>query len=1055
HIDFLLTSGPDLIVDNGYDGIVLRDTEATFAIAVRLTGLRRASVSTAAPYALTIEKKAGPFLVDLVQGARTTRVTVHNLPDALTLTLDPAGSASYSGSAPIAHVSVRIADPAGVTGRATSVMLDLNELPAELDVSFGAGQTIAVDAHGGSIGLIDLLATSGPALTLPSGYDGVLLDDLASHYAFAVRLSGLRLVSVSTAAPYALDIRKTAGPFLINLAQGQRTTRLDVRDLPDSLQATFDPSGSLSYQASAPIASLTADLVDPAGVAGRATEFHLVVTGLPEALSLSFASGASVSLDAGEASIGSIELVATSGPPIAVDAGYDGIVLNDQQDRYGLAVRLTGLRSASVSTVAPYSLNLSKTAGPFLIRLTQQSRLTHVAVHDLPAIFGATLDPTGRFSYTASAGIGSLTARITDSEPVLGRANRVELDVTDLPSSLTLDFDSSSAVGLDAHGFAIGSISFLATSGPELVVDSGYEGVVMEDVPGHFAIAARLTGLRVARVSTGEAPYTLTLSKNPGPFLARLIQGARRVDVKINDLPSSLTATLNPSGSLVYEASAAVGEITASIVDPAGVAGRATRATALLRGLPASLDITWAGASGAVSADAKGATVGLIEVLLTSGPVPSLPAGRDGFILEDVSSHYAVLGRITGLRKVFFAQGPPPSFNLETAGGRIFQVGVTTQKPEGLATVSAVLDSLPSQVSIAFTSSTALQYRASGVVSRLTIDAVDPVSISGRAKELHGTLLGLPTALDASWAADGTITVDARGGTTELVELQLTSGPDERLAASFDGILMNDLADRYVVFARLTNLQKAIATQSPQPDITINTTGNRVLKVDVNQLKDGKVTYTRATLDRLPATVRVRLLTSPQRVIYTASAATNSLVFQTNSGDRWGLDASLVPLPASVFFCSDGGGGCSNVGRSDAGSFAFDASAYTTINLFDCKRPLNSSCVRGGGASEYVSVDNVNLKKMVFNAGASSSGFEGSTYSDTDWNTVTGHIRLEQSNAIDIDFGVFRADNHRVEWTGWGIWPFTPERSGPVSCNGTSVDIRIIGIWIGITGYVC
>lgn len=1053
-IDFLLTSGPDLSVDEGYDGIVLRDTDALFAIAVRLNGLELAAVSTSAPYSLQIAKEAGPFLVDMVQDARTTRVEVHDLPDSLAMTLDPAGGAQYTGSAPIDRVSVNIADPAGVSGRATSVRLDLVQLPAQLDVAFGAGQTVSVDANGGSIGLIDLLATSGPVLALPGGYDGVSLEDLESHYAFAVRLSGLRLVSVSTAAPYALDIRKDAGPFLVNLAQGARTTRLEILNLPTSLQATLDPAGSLSYQASASIASLIADVTDPAGVAGRATKFHLDVGGLPPALSLSFSADSSVSLDAGEGSIGHLEMTATSGPPVEVEAGYDGVVLDDLQDRYGLAVRMTGLRSASVSTAPPYSLTLVKSASPFLIRLTQPARTTRVAVHDLPGIFGATLDPAGHFSYTASAGIGFLTATLTGTEPVLGRATRVQLDMTSLPGSVALDFDASSAVGLDAHGMAIGSITFLATSGPDLTVDPGYEGVVMEDLPDRFAIAARLTGLSAARVTTGQAPYTLTLAKNPGPFLARLTQGARVVEVKINDLPSSLTATLDPAGSLAYNASAPVGQITASIVDPAGVSGRATRATALLQGLPQSLDVSWAGADGAVTADAHGATVGLIEVMLTSGPVLTLPAARDGFVVQDLTGHYAVFGRITGLRSITLSQGPPPSFDIRTAGGRVFEVSLATQDPEGVATMSAVLDALPAQASIAFTSATALQYRASAGMTRLTIDAYDPAGISGRAKQLRGTLEGVPVALDATWAADGTITLDARGGTAGLVELQLTSGPDDRIASGFDGILLNDLADRYVVFARLTSLQKAVATQSPQPDITINTTGNRVLKVDVNQLSGGKVTYTRATLDRLPSTTRVRMAESPQRVFYTASAATNSLTFQTNSGDRWGLDASIAPLPASFSFCSDGGGGCSSVGRSDAGSFAFDASAHTTINLFDCKRPLNSSCVRGGG-SEYVSVDNVNLKKMVFNAGAASSGFDGETYSDTDWNTVTGHIRLEQSNAIDIDFGTFRADDHRVKWTGWGIWPFTPDRSGPVSCSGTDVDIRVIGIWIGITNFVC
>lgn len=1054
-IDLLLTSGPTIEVPSGYDGVLLEDVPGHYALAARLTGLRLVSVSTAAPYALDIRKSAGPFLIDLTQGARTTRVEILDLPDSLQATLDPTGSMSYTASASIGSVTASLRDPAGINGRADALDLQMQGLPQQLDLTFGGGTTAVIDAHGSAIGSIELLLTSGPQIALPTGVDGVILSDTSAEYVLAARLTGLRLVSVTTAAPYALDIRKTAGPFLIDLTQGARTTVVRIDDLPSSLQATIDTQdGSMSYVASAPIASITAALRDPAGVSGRAVSMDLALSGLPQQLDLTFDSTAgAATIDAHGAAIGSIDLLLTSGPNLAMDADFDGIILRDLPTEYVLVAKITGLRSAIVSTGAPYRFALEKTAGPFLIRLRQGARNVDVVVRDLPSSIDASLDPNGTLSYTGSAVIDSLDATITDPAGVAGRATRLELGLRDIPQALTMDFGAAGSAGIDAHGSALGLVTLLATSGPDLAVDPGYEGVVLEDTSAHYAVAARLSGLRVARVTTGVAPYTLTLQKTPGPFLIRLIQGARTTLVRVHDLPSSLNATLDPAGSLAYTASSPVGELTADITDPAGVSGRATRASAILRGIPTALDVSWAGSGTGVTADAKGATVGLLEVLLTSGPSATLPADRDGLTLDDLDDRYVMFGRITGLKKVTFTQGPPPSFDLRTSGGRLFQVDLAKQSTGGVAVTSALIDRLPSQVSIAFTSSTAMQYRASAPVSSLRLDSYDPAGISGRAKALHATITSLPVALDAGWSSSGTVTLDALGGTVGLIELQLTSGPNNTLPAAYDGILLEDLSDRYVVFARVTGLKKLIGTQAPDPDVTLNTTGGRIFKVDLNQLDGSKVKYTRVTLDSLPTSVRVRV--AGQDMTYTASSATNSLVLDTNSGDRWNLHADIRnPLPASLAFCAAGDGYCTGYARSSgAGSFKVDASEHTTVNVYDCVRPLNSSCVRGSG-SEFTQVDNWRVRHFAFDADTDSTAFEGYTFNNTNGHALSGYL-LRIGGSVGLEASInpgYWSSNRRVSWSWWGV---DKDKSGSVNCAGSDFSIRVIGIWFGVTSYVC
>ncbi|MCA1830461.1 MAG: hypothetical protein LC663_02960, partial [Actinobacteria bacterium] len=353
-VRLLLTSGPNLDVDDGFDGVVLEDVPDHYALAARATGLTLADVTTGdAPYGVKLKKQAGPFLVSLEQGTRHLRVEVHDLPDSIDASIDPAGHVSYSASAPIRLITAVASDPRGIAGRATQLSLRVEDVPASLTLDFGTAGSASVDAHGARIGLIDLLATSGPTVTIPTGTDGFIFEDVPDHYAFAVHITGLRLANVSTAAPYTVDLRKDAGPFFVGITQGARITNVSINDLPDSLQATIDPRGSLSYTASAAIGRVYATVADPGGVTGRATYLQLEVRNLPTSLTLDFTSSSNPSIDAHGARIGLIDLLATSGPSLSLPSGFDGIMLRDTPADYILAVHLNGLRKAAVSSTSP------------------------------------------------------------------------------------------------------------------------------------------------------------------------------------------------------------------------------------------------------------------------------------------------------------------------------------------------------------------------------------------------------------------------------------------------------------------------------------------------------------------------------------------------------------------------------------------------------------------------------------------------------------------------------------------------------------------------------
>lgn len=336
-------------------------------------------------------------------------------------------------------------------------------------------------------------------------------------------------------------------------------------------------------------------------------------------------------------------------------------------------------------------------------------------------------------------------------------------------------------------------------------------------------------------------------------------------------------------------------------------------------------------------------------------------------------------------------------------------------------------------------------YTASGPLTELTADIVDPSGVFGRAKELHLRLGTVPAGLDLTYGESGsTLSLDAAGKTLGLIEAQLTSGPNDRLAPTTDGVLYRDLADRYVVFARITGLRKVVA--SPQgPDVQLDTTGGRLLTVDLDQ----RGTFVRGTLDSLPASVglQVRQTSTTQTINYTASAPARSLVVDTNAGGG-NMHASVGgPLPASIAICKASGGQCSNMtGANVFGSVKVTASEHTTVNV------------------QTPSLTVTNLRIRHLQVDANQTPFEGcfiwcwsypfangDVYLDTTppgctggaCGALTGDITT-QGASVHLPAGFWAHD--RFRWWGYfGAVRGSHASSGPISCPpGTFIGHQII-----------
>jgi hypothetical protein len=101
-------------------------------------------------------------------------------------------------------------------------------------------------------------------------------------------------------------------------------------------------------------------------------------------------------------------------------------------------------------------------------------------------------------------------------------------------------------------------------------------------------------------------------------------------------------------------------------------------------------------------------------------------------------------------------------------------------------------------------------------------------------------------------------------------------------------------------------------------------------------------------------------------------------------------------------------------------------------------------------------VDNLRVRDVNFDADFDDVGFSGYTWMDTNRHHMSGRIyNLGGSGGgFEANFpGGFWAENRHVDWTFWGA---DKDKRGEISCpGGTSLSVRVIGIWLGVTSYMC
>ncbi|MHB1889680.1 MAG: hypothetical protein ACYCUF_02230, partial [Acidimicrobiales bacterium] len=162
--------------------------------------------------------------------------------------------------------------------RATAAHLLLENVPQNIDLtalpSTSGGGTVTLDAHGETIGLVQIDLTSGPSDSLPSGEDGVLYEDLPSKYVVFARVIGLQKLSVSQGSSTVSATSQTSPPtsagvpLAVEIEQQPPGGSLSFTDvtldnLLSNVSFSFSESSAgvtnMSYSAPGPTTSLTVD----------------------------------------------------------------------------------------------------------------------------------------------------------------------------------------------------------------------------------------------------------------------------------------------------------------------------------------------------------------------------------------------------------------------------------------------------------------------------------------------------------------------------------------------------------------------------------------------------------------------------------------------------------------------------------------------------------------------------------------------------------------------------------------------------------------------------
>jgi hypothetical protein len=417
-----------------------------------------------------------------------------------------------------------------------------------------------------------------------------------------------------------------------------------------------------------------------------------------------------------------------------------------------------------------------------------RTQLLDGTIDRLPASLATPLalrmeEPEGqrRVTYTASAGVDSLTATYTDTlEGTL--ATKVVAKASKLPKHMVLHQTSARAgtfaagpgetLGHVEVGYANGEPKLLAVDHPYArVFDDGtlqsYAGRIDELQSASFDATSKVTGELV--LGPDERKKFRALVELPA---------GRHIDGVVSNLARHTKVVYDADGGTVdYDGfGETIDEIVLNAQQDAPFFGRVKKIRGRVASLPPAVSIGFKPAVGSGVTFSATPAVGMIEGALTDGVAaePTLAPGASGVVMRDIPSEFSLIGRVFNVTSASMTtSGPNLDATLNTgplADGSLQDVAldVTFDTPNDAVTQPArivgFVEDLPASLTLNQHGSTTI-YDASSIVPRMTIDArnlpggAPGGTLDGGLHNAVGTLTGVPRHFEISAGTDAGIQV--------------------------------------------------------------------------------------------------------------------------------------------------------------------------------------------------------------------------------------------------------------------------------------------------------